>query len=77
MKKSIVATAAAVFFALAALPLFGEPSLGASSLEEVVERLAREKVVHGMFRMEKSSVFNFIKSWIIINTIFVLLYFFY
>ena len=55
MKKSIVATAAAVFFALAALPLFGEPSLGASSLEEVVERLAREKVVHGMFRMEKSS----------------------
>ena len=57
MKKTIIA-AAAVLFALAALPLFGEPALGGSSLEQVAELLAKEKVVHGIFRMEKSSADN-------------------
>ena len=55
MKKTIFAAAAAVLFALAALPLFAEPASDGPSLEQVAELLAKEKVVHGMFKMEKSS----------------------
>lgn len=54
MKKTFFAVAAAALFALAALPLFAEPA-GGPSLEQVAELLAKEKVVHGMFKMEKSS----------------------